>query len=134
MRPISLVRSIILMSALLVSCASPTPLPTPGPAQTDFPVGMFKMGMGDQYRFFEDGTYEQYYEPTGDEIHQRGTYTISGDQITMMELEGHCSGEEEAIYSWNYDGEKMKFTHIRDFCTIRKADLANYSFIKITGD
>ena len=92
MRQISLVGIFVLISALLVSCASPTPLPTPGPAEVDFPLDLFKIGMGNTYRFFEDGTYEQYYEPTGDEVHTSGTYTIFGDQITFKEKAGHCNG------------------------------------------
>ena len=126
--------SIILVSALIAGCGSPEPLPTPGQTSVEFPVGRFAGGLGDEFMFFENGKFEHYFQPTGNQVQNSGTYTVTGDQITIINTYGSCVGEDEGLYSWTFDGETLDFSVLRDLCSMRKDIIGNYSYDLISGD
>jgi hypothetical protein len=77
-----------------------------------FPTGTFSNGDW-QWEFKEDGT-SFTSGPIGSET---GTYTISGDQITIT---CQCCGDIAGTYSWTFDGAILGFKAIQDDCENRR--------------
>lgn len=126
--------AIILVTVVISGCGSPEPLPTPGETSVEFPLGRFGGGMGEEFMFFENGTFEHFFEPTGNQVQGSGTYTVTGDQITFINTKGDCVGEDEGLYSWSFDGEKLDFSVLRDLCSMRKDILGNYTYDLISEE
>ena len=67
--------------------------------------------------FIDNGTYTFVFE--GDVNEVTGTYTLSGDKITIIDdgnaSEGGCSGIE-GNYSYSIDGDELIFSLIADNC------------------
>jgi hypothetical protein len=70
---------------------------------------------GATWEFKVDGTYIMRITSYGDE----GTYTVTGNQIALTESD-QCP-EDEAIYTWIYDGDVLSFKILFDRCRNRTA-------------
>ena len=94
--------------------ATATPLPTPAPATTAFPTGTFVSGDA-TWEFKTDGTNVW----RSARFSELGNHTVTGNHFVLkMDFYGNC-GDDEAIYTWTYDGEVLSFKILRDACPSR---------------
>jgi hypothetical protein len=101
----------------------PTPVPptetrepTAAPALA-FPIGIFAKA-GQTWEFRPDGTYitEGHTQLTAGKY--SGTYTVTGDQVTIQDDYVPCK-DVVGIYAWTYDGEVLTLTVVDDTCRDR---------------
>jgi len=91
---------------LLAACGSKAE--TTG--ELTFPTGQF-VSTNDPaqgYLFSEDGTFGYYFGGADPVV--TGTYTISGDRLTLVdpeEVDPLCQGE--VTYTWSFDGTNLTF-------------------------
>lgn len=117
---------IVLMLATVGCGPSPTKtLPTPGPATTAFPIGIFTMG-GWGLEIKADGTYVVKLE----RMTESGSYTVTGNQVVFTG--DYCTrlGVEKGTYAWNYDGKGLTFKALDDLCMDRLSRVDGSSWSK----
>ena len=102
-----------LLIPLLTACTSE--VATLDMSVTPFPIGTYK-SLEWSWVFEEDGTY-YYYPFDQPDNTSYGEYTLTGDQIVIKD--DMCAGGEEGKYQWEFDGEALKFTLIREACSGR---------------
>ncbi len=119
----------ILAALLVVLAACQSPEATPEP----FPTGKFKAtsdpGMG--YEFNADGTFGYFFG--GAEPVVTGTYTISGDRLSLVdpeETDPLCQGE--VTYTWSFDGTNLTFTPTAEDTCRPRAD--SFATIYVRAD
>lgn len=124
--------AVMLIVTTVIGCSSgATPLPTPGPAPTAFPIGTFTMQLGDNRwtmtlnengscTLVEDGVFVS-----------TGVYKVTGDQLEWLQ-NSYCAakGAERGTYTWSFDGKVLTFKQIQDGCADRKAWLDNIGWTK----
>ncbi len=95
---------------------SPNSLPTMGVLVTTFPTGTFRCTGTSRDWIWDlnaDGTF--FSRGTGAE--EKGTYTVTGDQIT---IKGDYCGDVVGTYTWTSDGTLLRFAAPRDACSQRR--------------
>lgn len=132
----------LLISVLLVSCATPlaaptlTPIPVtptrtplPPPISAEFPTGSFfhehPGGSLCVFQFNQDGTYAYYWQASSLDVssmkpYATGAYRIDGNLFieTSIDLPGCPS---PATYTWTYDGQTLTFQVVgEDTCSGRQ--------------
>jgi hypothetical protein len=96
-----------------------------------FPTGKFVSANdpAQGYLFSEDGTFGYYFG--GAEPVVTGTYTISGDRLSLVdpeETDPQCQGE--VTYTWSFDGTNLTFAPTaEDTCKPRSDSFAE-TFIR----
>ena len=109
---------------------APTPVPptqSPAPAATTalaFPTGVFTKASY-SWEFKADGTWIFELHLQGVDQIGSGTYTVTGDQIAVLDPQGSCK-DTVGTYAWSYDGEVLSITDVNDKCR----DRANVSWGK----
>jgi redox-sensitive bicupin YhaK (pirin superfamily) len=111
------VSAIVLVALVLSTCGSQSPT-------AEFPVGTFSNGSYWDWEFNSDGTY--FTEGPG--ASERGTYTVTGDQIV---IEGDYCEDVKGTYTWSYDGKELNFAAPEDDrCTPRRAVVLSGPWVK----
>ena len=87
-----------------------------------FPTGIFT-NKDWTWEFYPDGSYYA----DGSNAHESGTYSVTGDQIT---IEGDFCPEIIGTYTWTYEGEALSFKLISDKCTSRMNTVRNGQWLK----
>jgi len=88
----------------------------------DFPPGIFQNPTVNwTWEFRADGTYFA----QGIFKSERGTFTVTGDQISMKG--DHC-GEITGTYIWTYEGKALTFNLLDDNCMDRRVVIDNDSW------
>ena len=99
-----------LVLALFTGCSSKKVVSLPTLAS--FPTGSFANGDW-SWEFKGDGAFVS----SGPQGSETGTYSVTGDQVIIT---CQCCGAVEGIYTWSYDGTKLKFSAVDDKCSDRK--------------
>ncbi len=119
--------SAVLLLALAAACGAPptsSPLPTMGPPVSDFPTGSFNAASSTwAWNLNADGTYYS----SGTISSERGTYSVNGEQITLI---GDYCPNVEGTYTWTSDGTLLGFKALDDPCTDRRGIVAGSVWVK----
>jgi hypothetical protein len=112
---------VAILVVLLTSACGSAAAPTPG---GPFPVGAYtaKSNPDIKLLFTQGGSYT-----FGINGEVKGTYVISGNQITFTETVGgtaQCVGIP-GTYTWSFDGSTLTFQLVQDDCAPRKNDWTN---------
>ena len=102
----------LVMILIVVGCSS----------KAIFPTGIFA-NKDWTWEFFPDGSYYA----DGPDAHESGTYSVTGDQIT---IEGDFCPEIIGTYTWTYKNEALSFRLISDKCTSRMDTVRNGQWLK----
>lgn len=124
---------VIAVSMLLltesVACASSAPpakvLPTPGTAPNAFPTGSFALGQW-AFELKNSGVYAL----KVDGLEENGTYSVTGDQVTLKGERCARLGIENAAYRWTFDGKTLTFKALDDICMNRLSRVDGASWTK----
>jgi hypothetical protein len=88
---------------------------------TAFPIGTFTMEDHDGkwlIVFKDDGSFRV--TINGQPMVRRGSYTVSGDQITLSDDSVPCAGKGDGTYRWTFDGKMLTWEVVKDRCIARK--------------
>ncbi len=91
-------------------------LPTMGAPVATFPTGTFRCTGASRDWIWDlnaDGTYLS----RGTEAEEQGTYTVTGDEIT---IKGDYCGDVVGTYTWTSDGTLLRFAAPQDACSQRR--------------
>ncbi len=119
----------MLLLTVSVACSSSAPavkvLPTPGVAANPFPSGTFAIGKW-SLELKGDGGYAL----KADALEENGTFTVSGDQVTLKGDRCAKLNVEKAVYSWSFDGRMLAFKALDDRCMDRVSRMDGNSWTK----
>ena len=111
---------------------STLPPPTLAPVaivEGSFPVGTYTCEVGADkgtWTLRANGTYGQPWnlrrEGTDIQETDYGTYTVTGDQITITASvdSQYCFGQEMGTYTWSFDGQALSVKSLGDKCAVRE--------------
>jgi hypothetical protein len=128
----------ILMSILIAACGSQTAEPVEAETQdevvlfTEFPTeefGQNRFSPNETFTFLSDGTY---FNTRDGVIVVNGTYEIDGNHLTVQDDAANCNVDgihDVGQYTWEYDGEKLEFSLIKDDCLGRRYHLINGTWV-----